>query len=69
MTTIISIENAAGSGQLIKVVQDFGREGGHRLLSPGQSVRLPLSQFKSVVILQADSDEILQDAAKKRPFC
>lgn len=48
MTTCIYVENILGSGQIVKLTEDFGDCSVSRDLQPGENARLIVSPFKSV---------------------
>ena len=48
MTTLIYIENVLGSGQVVKLTEDFGDYSVSRELRPGENARLVVSPFKSI---------------------
>ena len=50
MTTLIFVENVLGSGQAVKLVEDFGDYSVTRDLRPGENARLVVSPFKTVTI-------------------
>ena len=50
MTTLIYIENVLGSGQTVKLTEDFDDYSVSRELRPGEHARLVISQFKSLSI-------------------
>src|ERR1700744_4061473 len=50
MTTLIFIENVLGSGQVVKLTEDFGDYSVSRDLRPGEHARLVVSPFKTVSI-------------------
>ena len=50
MTTLIYIENVLGSGQMVKLKEDFGDYSVSRDLRPGEHARLVVSPFKSLSI-------------------
>ena len=50
MTTLIFIENVLGSGQVVKLTEDFGDYSVSRELRPGEHARLVVSPFKSVTV-------------------
>jgi len=50
MTTLIFIENVLGSGQVVKLTEDFGDYSVSRDLRPGENARLVVSPFKSICI-------------------
>jgi hypothetical protein len=50
MTTLIFIENVLGSGQIVKLTEDFGDHSVCRELQPGDSARVVISPFKSVMV-------------------
>lgn len=50
MTTLIFIENVLGSGQMVKLTEDFGDRTVSRDLTPGEHARLVVSPFKSVMV-------------------
>jgi hypothetical protein len=53
MTTLIYIENVLGSGQVVKLTEDFGDYSVCRDLQPGESARLVVSPFKSIAVEEA----------------
>ncbi|HVN01096.1 MAG TPA: hypothetical protein VMT68_12875 [Caulobacteraceae bacterium] len=53
MTTLIFVENVLGSGQVVKVTEDFGDYSVSRELRPGENARLVVSPFKSVSVEEA----------------
>ena len=50
MTTLIFIENVLGSGQVVKLTEDFGDYSVSRDLRPGENARLVVSAFKSISV-------------------
>jgi hypothetical protein len=50
MTTLIFIENVLGSGQVIKLKEDFGDYSVSRDLRSGEHARLVVSPFKSLSV-------------------
>jgi len=50
MTTLIFIENMLGSGQVVKLTEDFGDYSVSRELRPGENARLVVSPFKAVTV-------------------
>ncbi|HEY2706658.1 MAG TPA: hypothetical protein VGI95_01285 [Caulobacteraceae bacterium] len=50
MTTLIFIENVLGSGQVVKLTEDFGDYSVSRDLRPGEHARLVVSPFKSISV-------------------
>jgi hypothetical protein len=50
MTTLIFIENVLGSGQVVKLTEDFGDQCVSRDLRPGEHARLVVSPFKMVTV-------------------
>ena len=50
MTTLIFIENVLGSGQMVKLTEDFGDYSVARDLQPGENARLVVSPFKTVTV-------------------
>jgi hypothetical protein len=50
MTTLIFIENVLGSGQVVKLTEDFGDYSVTRDLHPGENARLVVSPFKTVTV-------------------
>jgi len=50
MTTQVYIENVLGSGQIVKLREDFGDYSVSRDLRPGEYVRLVISPFKSLSV-------------------
>jgi len=53
MTTLIFIENVLGSGQVVKLIEDFGDYSVSRDLRPGENARLVVSPFKTVSLEEA----------------
>src|SRR5579859_1896589 len=51
--TIVFIENAHGSGQIIHVLEDFGGYVVKHKLEPGDNRRIAMSQFKSIIVSEA----------------
>ena len=50
MTTLIFVENVLGSGQVVKLTEDFGDYSVTRDLRPGEHARLVISPFKTVTV-------------------
>lgn len=50
MTTLIFIENVLGSGQVVKLTEDFGDYSVTRDLRPGEHARLVISPFKTLSV-------------------
>jgi hypothetical protein len=50
MTTLIFIENVLGSGQVVKLTEDFGDYSVSRDLRPGENARLVVSPFKTLSV-------------------
>jgi hypothetical protein len=50
MTTLVFIENVLGSGQVVKLTEDFGDYSVSRELRPGENARLVVSPFKSISV-------------------
>jgi hypothetical protein len=50
MTTLIFVENVLGSGQVVKLTEDFGDYSVARDLRPGENARLVVSPFKTVTV-------------------
>ena len=53
MTTLIFIENVLGSGQVVKLTEDFGDYSVSRDLRPGENARLVVSPFKTISLEEA----------------
>jgi hypothetical protein len=53
MTTLIFIENVLGSGQAVKLTEDFGDYSVSRDLRPGENARLVVSPFKTISLEEA----------------
>lgn len=51
--TVVFIENALGSGQVITVLEEFRGRVTERELKPGDNARIAVSRFKSVVVKEA----------------
>jgi hypothetical protein len=56
MTTLIFIENVLGSGQIVKLTENFGDYSVARNLQPGEHARLVVSPFKSVSVEEVAID-------------
>jgi hypothetical protein len=54
--TIIFIENILGSGQVIRVLEDFGDAVVEHRLAPGDNARIAVSPFKSITVSEANAD-------------
>ncbi len=65
MTTLIFIENVLGSGQMVKLTEDFGDYSVSRDLKPGENARLVVSQFKSIAIEESPLSAIVAAAANE----
>ena len=63
MTTLIFIENVLGSGQMVKLTEDFGDYSVTRDLKPGENARLVVSPFKSIAIEESPLSAIVTAAA------
>jgi len=50
MTTLIFVENVLGSGQMVKLTEDFGDYSVSRDLRPGENARLVVSPFKTISV-------------------
>jgi hypothetical protein len=50
MTTLLFIENVLGSGQLVKLTEDFGDYSVSSQLRPGENARIVVSPFKSISV-------------------
>jgi hypothetical protein len=50
VTTLIYLENVLGSGQMIRLREDFGDHSVSRELRPGEHARLVISPFKSLTV-------------------
>lgn len=50
MTTLIFVENVLGSGQVVKLTEDFGDYSVSRDLRPGEHARLVISPFKTLSV-------------------
>jgi hypothetical protein len=50
MTTLIFVENVLGSGQVVKLTEDFGDYSVTRDLRPGENARLVVSAFKTLTV-------------------
>ena len=53
MTTLIFVENVLGSGQMVKLTEDFGDHSITRELQPGEHARLVVSPFKTISVEEA----------------
>jgi hypothetical protein len=64
MPTLIFIENAWGSSQIVELTEQVGDYQVHHRLLPGENVRIPLGRVKSVSIREA----VNQAFQPKAPF-
>jgi hypothetical protein len=65
MTTLIFIENVLGSGQVVKLTEDFGDYSVSRDLRPGENARLVVSPFKSISVEEVPISAIMAAAANE----
>ena len=65
MTTLIFIENVLGSGQMVKLTEDFGDYSVSRDLRPGENARLVVSPFKSISVEEVPLGAIVAAAANE----
>jgi hypothetical protein len=66
MTTLIFIENVLGSGQVVKLIEDFGDYSVTRDLRPGENARLVVSPFKTVSLEEAPMSGVSTAANETR---
>ena len=66
MTTLIFIENVLGSGQVVKLIEDFGDYSVSRELRPGENARLVVSPFKTVSLEEAPMSSVSAPANEER---
>ena len=67
MTTLIFVENVLGSGQVVKVTEDFGDYSVCRDLQPGEHARLVVSPFKTIKVEEAPLAARARPAIPLRP--
>lgn len=65
MTTLIFIENVLGSGQMVKLTEDFGDYSVTRDLKPGENARLVVSPFKTIAVEEIPLAAIVAVAANE----
>ena len=65
MTTLIFIENVLGSGQMVKLTEDFGDYSVSRDLRPGENARLVVSPFKSISVEEVPIAAMVAAAANE----
>jgi hypothetical protein len=65
MTTLIFIENVLGSGQMVKLTEDFGDYSVSRDLRPGENARLVVSPFKSISVEEVPLGAVMAAAANE----
>ena len=65
MTTLIFIENVLGSGQVVKLTEDFGDYSVSRDLRPGENARLVVSPFKSISVEEVPMSAMVASAANE----
>jgi len=59
---MVLIENAAGSSQVITIIEEFAGHSVSRDLNPGENTRIPVGQFKSIVVRETYPDDWLTRA-------
>ncbi len=65
MTTLIFIENVLGSGQVVKLTEDFGDYSVTRDLRPGENARLVVSAFKSISVEEVPMSAMVASVANE----
>jgi hypothetical protein len=65
--TIVFIENILGSGQMIKVLEDFGDYVVEHRLQPGDNARIAVSRFKSIIVNEFVAASAVGSLAFRRP--
>ena len=60
--TFVSIVNPPASRTHLKVIEDFGSYSVQRCLAPGESLSLPVSRYKAVVVVEATAAAIMNAA-------
>ena len=48
--TVIFVENALESGNIVKIIETFGGHTIRRELRPGENARVSVSRYKSIVV-------------------
>jgi hypothetical protein len=66
VTTLIYVENVLGSGQVVKLSEDFGDYSVSRELKPGEHTRLVVSSFKSLSIEEVPVTQSGREVAAER---
>ena len=56
---MVLIENTAGSSQVITIIEEFAGHSVSRDLNPGEHTRIPVGQFKSIVVRETYPDDWL----------
>ncbi len=59
---MVLIENTAGSSQVITIIEEFAGHSVSRDLNPGEHTRIPVGQFKSIVVRETYPDDWLTRA-------
>ena len=59
---MVLIENAAGSSQVITIIEEFAGHSVSRDLNPGEKTSIPVGQFKSIVVRETYPDDWLSRA-------
>jgi hypothetical protein len=67
--TIIFIENVFGSGQVITVREAFDDHVVEHRLHPGESARIAISRFKSIIVDEAATAAADRSAARLSQAC
>jgi hypothetical protein len=56
---MVLIENTAGSSQVITIIEEFAGHSVSHDLNPGEHTRIPVGQFKSIVVRETYPDDWL----------
>jgi hypothetical protein len=56
---MVLIENAAGSSQVITIIEEFAGHSVSRDLNPGDHASIPVTQFKSITVRETYPDDWL----------
>ena len=65
--TVIFVENAPESGNIVKIIETFGGHSIHRNLRPGENARVSVSRYKSIVVEEVHLRAVETDASEAAP--
>ena len=63
---MVFTENTAGSSQVITIIEEFAGHSVSRDLNPGDNARIPVGQFRSIVVRETYPDDWLTRARSRK---